>query len=91
MNTLFVNYSLRFNRKNTLNSNGEALIQIGMYLNGQTRFYSTEIYVKPSEWNDKKGFPRNLLFLLLLSQKLSQQCKPKRKNNLKRKTTISVE
>jgi integrase len=59
MNSLFVNYSLKFNRKNKLNSNGEALIQIRMYLNGQTRFYSTEVYVQPSEWNEKKSVPKS--------------------------------
>jgi Arm DNA-binding domain len=30
-----------------------------MYLNGQTRFYSTELYVKPLDWNDKKDVPKS--------------------------------
>ncbi len=72
MNSLFVNYSLRFNRKKKLNSNGEALIQIRMYLNSQTRFYSTEVYVKPSDWNDKKDVPKDLSLQRKISQLLHE-------------------
>lgn len=46
MKSLFVRYEFIFNRKNILNSNGEALIQIRMYLNGLNRYfaeYSDEI------------------------------------------------
>lgn len=59
MKSLFVDYSLRFNRKNQLNTNGEAVIQVRMYLNGQTRYYSTGIYLNPSEWNAKKYLPKD--------------------------------
>jgi integrase len=59
MKSLFVDYSLRFNRKNQLNADGTALIQVRMYLNGQTRYYSTGIYINPTEWNAKKNLPKD--------------------------------
>lgn len=63
MKSLFVRYEFIFNRKNILNSNGEALIQIRMYLNGLNRYYSTGFYVKPSEWNEAKNVPKNPIIL----------------------------
>ncbi len=63
MKSLFVRYELIFNRKKSLNSNGEALIQIRMYLNGLNKFYSTGIYVKPSEWNETKNVPKSPILL----------------------------
>ena len=63
MKSLFVRYEFIFNRKKSLNSNGEALIQIRMYLKGINKFYSTGIYIKPSEWNDIKNVPKNPILL----------------------------
>ena len=63
MKSLFVRYEFIYNRKNILNSNGEALIQIRMYLNGLNRYYSTGVYVKPSEWNGTKNVPKNPIIL----------------------------
>lgn len=63
MKSLFVRYEFIFNRKNILNSNGEALIQIRMYLNGLNKYYSTGVYVKPSEWNEAKNVPKNPIIL----------------------------
>ncbi len=42
-----------FNRKNTLNKEGKALIQIECYLNGKHKYFSTNIYVEPKDWNAK--------------------------------------
>lgn len=63
MKSLFVRYEFVFNRKKSLNSNGEALIQIRMYLKGINKFYSTGIYIKPSDWNDTKNVPKNPILL----------------------------
>ena len=72
MKSLFVDYSLRFNRKNQLNANGEAIIQVRMYLNGQTRYYSTGIYINPSEWNLKKNLPKDHTTLKKTTQLILQ-------------------
>jgi len=48
-------YKLVYNRKKQLNKKGEAVVQIEIYLNGKRKYISTEIYLKPSEWNDKKS------------------------------------
>ena len=72
MKSLFVDYSLRFNRKNQLNANGEAVIQVRMYLNGQTKWHSTNIYIIPSEWISKKNLPKNYNILTKVKQLLLQ-------------------
>lgn len=72
MKSLFVDYSLRYNRKNQLNANGEAVIQVRMYLNGQTRCYSTGIYINPSEWNAKKNLPKEHTTLKKVNQLILQ-------------------
>jgi integrase len=63
MKSLYVRYEFVFNRKKSLNSNGEALIQVRMYLNGLNKFYSTGIYIKPSDWNETKNVPKNPILL----------------------------
>ena len=57
MKSITTRYEYIYNRKNKLNTNGEALIQIRMYLNGINRYYSTGIYLKPSDWNEIKSVP----------------------------------
>ncbi|WP_353097990.1 site-specific integrase [Empedobacter brevis] len=49
-----IQISLVYNRKNKLNKNGEALIQICCYQNGKRTYFSTGIYIKPNEWNEKR-------------------------------------
>lgn len=39
-----------FNRKNKLNRNGQALIQIEVYLEGNRKYFNTGIYVTPEEY-----------------------------------------
>lgn len=41
------------NRKGELLPNGTALIQIEAYLRGKKKYFSTNIYVKPTEWDKK--------------------------------------
>ena len=49
-----IQISMVYNRKNKLNKNGEALIQICCYQNGKRTYFSTGIYIKPNEWNEKR-------------------------------------
>ena len=42
-----------YNRKKQLNKNGTALVQIECYLNGKNKYFSTNIYLEPSNWNAK--------------------------------------
>jgi hypothetical protein len=63
MKSITTRYEFIYNRKKKLNTNGEALIQIRMYLNGINRYYSTGIYLKPSDWNEKKDVPKSPIVL----------------------------
>lgn len=49
-----IQISLVYNRKNKLNKNEESLIQICCYQNGKRTYFSTGIYIKPNEWNEKR-------------------------------------
>lgn len=48
-----------FNRKGKLLSNGTALIQIRAYLNGRCKFFSTNIYISPTQWDKKHNLIKN--------------------------------
>jgi len=48
-----IHFSLVHNRKNKLRKNGTALIQIKAYLDGQNKFFSTGIYLAPTQWSKK--------------------------------------
>lgn len=52
-------YNLVFNRKKRLNAEGKALIQVEAYLNRQKKYFSTKIYVKPSQWDSKRKAVKN--------------------------------
>ena len=54
-----IRYSVVFNRLNRLNSYGEGLIQVRAYQNAKSRYFSTEISVKPERW-DKKNKKINI-------------------------------
>ncbi|MCF6185446.1 MAG: site-specific integrase [Bacteroidales bacterium] len=47
-------YQLVFNRKNKLNSEGKAPIEIRVTLNRKTAYFSTKIQIKPNEWNNNR-------------------------------------
>lgn len=51
-------YNLVFNRKKQLNAEGKALIQVEAYLNRQKRYFSTKVYVKPCQWDNKRRIIR---------------------------------
>lgn len=52
-------YNLVFNRKNSLNKKGMALVQIEAYLNRKKKYFSTKVYLKPDQWDAKKRRVRN--------------------------------
>lgn len=49
-----IHFSLVYNRKNTLNARGEALIQVCAYHLGKRKYFSSGIYIKPTEWDLKR-------------------------------------
>jgi len=52
-------YNLVFNRKGTLNERGMALVQVEAYLNKRRKYFSTKIYLFPSQWDEKKQIIKN--------------------------------
>lgn len=48
-------FSLVYNRKNKVNSNGDALIQIRCYLQGKSYYISTGVYCGKNEYDTKKS------------------------------------
>lgn len=46
-------YKAVFNRKNKLLPNGKALIQIEAYLRGKKKYFTTNIYISPGQWDIK--------------------------------------
>ena len=52
-------YNLVFNRKKKLNAEGKALIQVEAYLSGRKRYFSTKVYVRPCQWDNKRRVVRN--------------------------------
>lgn len=46
-------YNTVFNRKNKLLKNGTALIQIEAYMRGKKKYFSTNIYITPDQWDKK--------------------------------------
>lgn len=49
-----ITYRLVYNRKNQLNSEGKAVIQIEAYLGRKRKYFSTHIYIRPSQWDAVK-------------------------------------
>jgi integrase len=61
MNT-FTEFSLRFNRRGKLvDQNGEATIEVRMYLNGKQTYYKTGIKITPKGWDEKTQKPKDTL------------------------------
>jgi site-specific recombinase XerD len=52
-------YNLVFNRKGALNERGVALVQVEAYLNKRRKYFSTQIYISPSQWDGKKQLIKN--------------------------------
>lgn len=68
-----IHFSFKYNRKNRLNSKGEALVQLMAY-QGKTRkrkYLSTDIYIKPGQWHESKSLVINHPLESQLNWKLS--------------------
>lgn len=52
-------YNVVFNRKKRLLRNGKALIQIEAYLRGKKKYFSTNIYILPDQWDKKHRSIKN--------------------------------
>ena len=52
---LKIRYRKVYNRKNRLNRQGEALIQVEASLNKRKVYFSTHIYIAPQYWNKEKS------------------------------------
>ncbi len=70
-------YQLIFNRKDKLNSQGQAPVEIRVTLNRKTAYFSTKIHIKPTEWNDKRlrvnsKHPNNIKINNYLYDKISE-------------------
>ena len=49
-----ITYRPVFNRKKKLNAYGTALLQIEAYLEGRKTYFSSHIYLKPEQWDNRK-------------------------------------
>lgn len=47
-------YTPVYNRKNKLNAQGKALVQVEAYLDRKRRYFSTRIYLWPKQWDKKR-------------------------------------
>lgn len=52
-------YNLVFNRKKKLNSQGIAPLQVEARLDKQKKYFSTNVYLKPEQWDEKRKLIRN--------------------------------
>lgn len=46
-----IRYRLVYNRKNRLNRNGQALVQIELLKDGIRTYFSTNVYLRPEDWD----------------------------------------
>ena len=49
-----ISYRPVYNRKNRLNDHGTALLQVEAYLEGKKIYFSSHIYLKPEQWDNRK-------------------------------------
>ena len=52
-------YNLVYNRKKCLNKKGMALVQVEAYLGRKKKNFSTKVYLKPEQWDNKKLIVKN--------------------------------
>lgn len=52
-------YNLVYNRKKCLNKKGMALVQVEAYLGRKKKYFSTKVYLKPKQWDNKKLIVKN--------------------------------
>ena len=52
-------YNTVYNRKKKLLSNGTALVQIEAYMSRRKKYFSTNIYLRPNQWDKKRRQVKN--------------------------------
>lgn len=52
-------YNLVYNRKKCLNKKGMALVQVEAYLGRKKKYFSTKVYLKSEQWDNKKLIVKN--------------------------------
>lgn len=52
-------YNLVYNRKRSLNKRGTALVQIEAYQGKRKKYFSTKVYLRPEQWDNKKLIVKN--------------------------------
>lgn len=52
-------YNLVYSRKKCLNKKGMALVQVEAYLGRKKKYFSTKVYLKPEQWDNKKLIVKN--------------------------------
>ena len=52
-------YNLVCNRKKCLKKKGMALVQVEAYLGRKKKYFSTKVYLKPEQWDNKKLIVKN--------------------------------
>lgn len=48
-----IKYRIVYNRKKQLDKQGKALVQVEAYLSGKKSYFSTHVYLKPDQWNNR--------------------------------------
>lgn len=54
-----IKYRIVYNRKKQLDKQGEALVQVEAYLSGKKSYFSTHVYLKPDQWNNRASLVCN--------------------------------
>ena len=75
MVTKFTDFSLRFDRKNQINTTdatSTGLIEIRMYFDGKASYKSTGYRVTPDQWNKKKNVPKDALMFRNIQTLISE-------------------
>lgn len=49
-----INYRIVYNRKKRLNAEGKALLQVEAYAKGKRVYFSTNVYITPKQWDNKR-------------------------------------
>ena len=47
-------YRFVYNRKNKLNRERKALLQVEVYYQGKRKYFSTKLYLRPEQWDEKR-------------------------------------
>ena len=50
-----IEFRFIYNRKNKLNRDGKALVQLEAYYDRKRKYFSTGIYITPQQWDERRG------------------------------------